>query len=78
MGINAFNNYLASIQAKLGNLKDTITYLVTREERLKENVQDNPDDNELAGKLEKTQNQLAELHAQISMHKAFYLDMVKR
>ena len=77
MGTNTFNNYLASIQAKLSNLKDMIMYLVTREEGLKENVQDNSDDNELAGKLEKMQNQLAELHAQISMLKAFYLDMVK-
>lgn len=78
MGPDAFNNYLASIRAKIGNLNDTVTYLVAREEGLKKKVEDNPDENESAGKLEKTQNQLAELHARISTFNAFYVDVAKR
>ena len=77
MGPNAFAKYLAFIRAMIGSLKQTIAYLVMREEELKK-VEGNADDTGSASKLENTRQQLAELGAQMSALKAFYVQVVKQ
>ncbi|KAG9078136.1 hypothetical protein FS749_009900, partial [Ceratobasidium sp. UAMH 11750] len=78
MGPDTFNNYLAFIQAKISNLNNTVAYLVVRDDRLKQEVAEDLNNNEPAGKLEKTVEQLAGLRARISMLKAFYVNVARR
>ena len=75
MGPSAFSKYLASIRAKIGNLKVTVTYLATLEKRLEKKVEDNPLDIVSANNLAEGRTDLAKLRARVASLESFYVDV---
>ena len=79
MGNRALNNYLASIQAKIGNLNNTAGFLENRARVLMRRVGACGEEaEESAHELTETQNQLTRIVIKIDALKAFFVDVRKR
>jgi septal ring factor EnvC (AmiA/AmiB activator) len=79
MGTPTFTNYLASIQANIGSLNDTVDSLEKRTRTLTRRVEAGGDDaQKSAGELAETQDQLAKTVTKIDALKAFFVDVKKR
>ena len=79
MGNPAFTNYLASIQANIGTLNDTVHSLEKRTRTLTRRVEAGGDDaQKSAGELAETQDQLTKTVTKIDALKAFFVDVKKR
>ncbi|KIJ11189.1 hypothetical protein PAXINDRAFT_177375 [Paxillus involutus ATCC 200175] len=79
MGNPAFTNYLASIQASIGTLINTVDYLEEQTKTLTRRVEAGGDDAQMsAGELEETQGELIKTLTKINTLKAFFVDVKKR
>ena len=76
---SAFTKYLASIQANIGALNDTVDDLEERSKTLTRRVETGGDNaQKSAGELAETQDQLAKTVIKIDALKAFFVDVKKR
>lgn len=78
MGNPAFTNYLASIQANIGTLNDTVHSLEKRTRTLTRRVVAGGDAQKSAGELAESQDQLTKTVTKIDALKAFFVDVKKR
>ncbi|KAH7882679.1 hypothetical protein F5I97DRAFT_1816563 [Phlebopus sp. FC_14] len=83
MGSSAFNDYVASIQAKIGTLNDTVKYLekrATTYKRKKEEAEEGTGSAEAqrwALDLEDTERELARTRANIEKLRDFFMELMK-
>ncbi|KIM25253.1 hypothetical protein M408DRAFT_331350 [Serendipita vermifera MAFF 305830] len=79
MSTPAFTNYLASVQANIGTLIETVDSLEKRAKTLTRRVEADGDDaQKSAGELEETQGELTKTRAKIDALKAFFVNVKRR
>ena len=78
MGAHAFKNYLASIQALIGTLIDTVSSLERKITTFRARVQDGINVDESQKKLDEHEAQLANTRTKIEDLKNFFVNIKKR
>ena len=78
MGNYAFTKYLASIQAHIGTLLDTRTFLEENIEALTKRVEEGINVSELQSKLNNSEAELVKTRIKIDDFKKFFVEVKKR